>query len=86
MTRNGSTFDQLNDALFAQLDKLQSVDPKNAEIMEQTIEQSRAVSNLARNVIDNMNSAVNTLRFYEQAGMDAGGLVASSPKMLGGGQ
>ena len=86
MAENGSTFDMLNDALFAQLDKLQSVDPANADMMEQTIEQSKAVSNLARNVIDNMNSAVNTLRFYEQAGMDAGGLVASAPKMLGGGQ
>lgn len=86
MAGNGSTFDQLNDALFAQLDKLQSVDPKNADMMEQTIEQSKAVSNLARNVIDNMNSAVNAMRFYDEAGMSADGLMASAPKMLGGGQ
>lgn len=81
-----STFDQLNDALFAQLDKLQSVDPKDADMMEQTIEQSRAVSRLAGNVIDNMNSAVSAMRFYDEAGMDAAGLMASAPKMLGGGQ
>jgi hypothetical protein len=80
------TFDTLNDALFAQLDKLQSVDPKDKDSMEQTIEQTKAVSQLAVNIINNTNSAINAMKFYEMAGMDAGGLMATAPRMLGGGQ
>lgn len=80
------TFDQLNDALFAQLDKLQSVDPSDADKMAQTIEQSRAVSQLAGNIIANANTAISLLRFQSLEGMDVAGLVATTPKMLGGGR
>ena len=38
------TFDQLNDALFAQLDKLQSVDYADTDTMKQAIAQTEAVS------------------------------------------
>lgn len=78
------TFDQLNDALFAQMDKLQSIDPSNKEAMEQTIEQSRAVSQLAANIIGNANTAISLLKYQSQEGMDLDGLAATTPKMLKG--
>ena len=78
------TFDQLNEALFAQLEKLQSVPSDDKDKMDQTIEQTKAVSQLAVNIINNTNSAINAMKFYEMAGMDAGGLMATAPKMLGG--
>ena len=80
------TFDKLNDALFAQLDKLQDVDPDDAEAMERTIEQTRAVSQLAGNIISNANTAINAMRLYDQAGMGAAELIGKAPKMLGGGE
>lgn len=80
------TFDKLNDALFAQLDKLQDVDPADAEAMERTIEQTRAVSQLAGNIISNANTAINAMRLYDQAGMGAAELIGKAPKMLGGGE
>ena len=81
-----TTFDQLNDALFAQLDKLQSIDPRDGEQMEQCIEQSRAVSQLAGNIISNANTAISAMRLYDSAGMGAAELIGKAPKMLGGGE
>ena len=86
MTNERGTFDQLNDALFAQLGKLQSVDPRDREQMEQCIEQSRAVSQLAGNVIANANAAVNAMRFYEEAGVGVSEVIGRAPRMLGGGR
>ena len=80
------TFDTLNDALFAQLDKLQSVDPKDKDSMEQVIEQSRAVSQLAGNIIANANTAISLMRYQAAEGMDMAGLVATTPRMLRGGE
>ena len=77
------TFDQLNDALLAQLDKLQSIDPKDTEMMEQTIEQSRAVSSLASNIIGNANMALRTVTYMEEM-YGRSGQAISTPKMLGG--
>lgn len=77
-------FDDLNDALFAQMAKLQSIDPQNHEAMEQCIEQSKAVSQLAGNIIANANTAVNLLKYQASEGMDIAGLVATTPKLLGG--
>lgn len=80
------TFDKLNEALFAQLDKLQSVDPDDAEAMERTIEQTKAVSQLAVNIIGNANTAISAMRLYDQAGLGAAELIGRSPRMLGGGE
>lgn len=79
-------FDQLNDALFAQMDKLQSVRPEDAEAMERVIEQTRAVSQLASNIIGNANTAISAMRLYDSAGMGAAELIGRAPKMLGGGE
>lgn len=80
------TFDTLNDALFAQLDKLQSVNPKDKDSMEQVIEQSRAVLKLAGNIISNANTAISLLKYQADDGMDMAGLVATMPRMLRGGE
>lgn len=80
------TFDKLNDALFAQLDKLQSVEADDSESMERVIEQTKAVSDLARNIISNANTAINAMRLYDNAGLGAAELVGRAPKMLGGGE
>lgn len=80
------TFDQLNDALFAQLDKLQSVNPSDADKMEQTIEQSRAVSALASKIIDNANTAVKLMQFQATEGNGMTDMAFSSMnRMLGSG-
>ena len=83
-TRSQGTFDMLNDALFAQMDKLQSIDPRDRDAMEQTIEQSRAVSQLAGNIIANANTAISLLKYQSMEGMDLDGLAATTPKMLRG--
>lgn len=78
-------FDDLNEALFAQMAKLQSVDPRDKDKMEQVIEQSKAVSQLAGNIIGNANTAINLAKFQASEGIGAAGLIATQPKMLGGG-
>lgn len=81
-----STFDQLNDALFAQLDKLQEVDKGDADEMELVIEQTKAVSQLASNIISNANTAISAMRLYDNAGIGAAELIGRAPKMLRGGE
>lgn len=83
MDNQQSTFDTLNDALFAQLDRLAGAE---GDALEGEIERSRAVSSLAGNIINNMGTAVNLMRLQAQEGMDVAGLVATSPRMLGGGR
>lgn len=77
-------FDDLNEALFAQMAKLQSVDPKDKDKMEQVIEQSKAVSQLAGNIIGNANTAINLMRFQSSEGTSMAESIAVRPKMLGG--
>lgn len=77
-------FDQLNDALFAQLDKLQSIDPRDTERMSQTIEQSKVVSQLASNIIGNASTAISLMKFQAQAGDTLENRAAAAPKMLTG--
>ena len=80
------TFDTLNDALFAQLDKLQGTDTRDKENLARVIEQTQAVSALAGNIIANANTAVNAMKAYDSLGMKAGDIDARVPRMLGGGQ
>ena len=76
------TFDDLNNALFAQLDRLANA---GKDDVEQEIARSHAVSQLATNVVNNMNNAVKVARLLADDGMDVGGLRATMPRMLGGG-
>lgn len=73
-------FDNLNDALFAQMERLANAE---GDALEQEIERSRAVSGLAGNIIDNANTAVRLMKFQADEGMGAAGLIATRPRMLG---
>lgn len=76
------TFDDLNNALFAQMEKLANADDEDS--VKREIERSEAVSKLAGNIIGNYNTAINLMRFQASEGMDMAGMIASRPKMLGG--
>ena len=75
------TFDDLNAALFAQMEKLANADEGSVadEIMR-----SDATQKLAGRIIENANTAINLMRLQAQEGMDMGGMVATAPKMLVG--
>lgn len=78
-----STFDQLNDALFAELDRLAQVDGEEA--IEREIERANAVSGLARNIIGNASTAISLMKFQNDTGLSTAELIAKQPKMLNGG-
>lgn len=78
-------FDDLNDALFAQMEKLQSIDPKDTEQMDRCIEQSKAVSGLAGGIIANANTYIKMASFQADIGMDTARIAETRPKMLNGG-
>ena len=82
---NKGVFDTLNDALFAQMDKLQSIDPGDKDAMEQCIAQSDAVSKLAGNIIGNATTAINLMKFRAMEG-GIGDALVNAPRMLGDGR
>lgn len=82
MKGNG-TFDQLNEALTVQLDRLMAAD---GESIDKEIKRSNAVSQLASNINANMANAVRVSRLLAEEGMDVSGMRATMPKMLGGGE
>ena len=77
------TFDMLNEALFAQLDRLTSA---KGDDIETEIKRSKAGSGLATNVVNNMSNAVQVARILADEGMDVSGIRATMPRMLGGGE
>lgn len=85
MAEQISQFDLLNNALFLQMEKLQDA-PKDE--LADTIEQSKAVSQLAKNIINNMNAAMTLAKMKIDAdamlGNDAGRAFEQT-RMLGGG-
>lgn len=85
MAEQMSQFDLLNNALFLQMEKLQDA-PKDE--LADTIEQSKAVSQLAKNIINNMNAAMSLAKMKIDAdamlGADAG-KAFDQTRMLGGG-
>lgn len=84
MARPQGTFDELNDALFAQMDRLAGA--ADEEAVEREIGRSEAVSKLAGNIIANTKAAIDLVRMQRDAGMDVAGMVAEPPRMLGGGK
>lgn len=82
MSGKKGTFDMLNDALFAQMERL--ADASGEDELKREIERSEAVSELAGKVVDNARTAVSLMRLQQAAGMDLAGMVAEPPKMLGG--
>ena len=85
MAEQMSQFDLLNNALFLQMEKLQDADKDE---LADTIEQSKAVSQLAKNIINNMNAAMSLAKMKIDAdamlGADAG-KAFDQTRMLGGG-
>ena len=77
-------FENLNDALFAQMDKLQSIDPKNIDQLDQCIEQSKAVSQLAGNIIANANTEINLLKYMSSESICLSEAATPARKMLTG--
>ena len=82
MTESKGTFDMLNEALFAQLDRLENA---SGDDVAQEIERSKAVSQLATNINNNMGNAVKAANLLAMEGADVSGLRATMPRMLGGG-
>lgn len=78
------TYDKLNRALFAQLDKLERA--CTPEAVEREAERSKAVSGLASNIIANTRNALKIAEMQERSGMEAAALVDVTPKVLGSGQ
>lgn len=78
MKGNG-TFDQLNEALFAQLERLANA---GDEDIENEIKRSNAVSQLASNINNNMANAVKVAGILSMEGMDVSGMKATLPGML----
>lgn len=75
----GGTFDQLNEALFAQLERLANA---GDEDIENEIKRSNAVSQLASNINNNMANAVKVAGILSMEGMDVSGMKATLPGML----
>ena len=69
----------LNGILFEQLRSLVSVDMTDPELVDQEIEKSRAVAQLAGVAIDNANTALKVVRQRDEMMGDSRNL----PKMLG---
>ena len=78
------TYDQLNRALFAQLDKLAQAE--TPEAIEREAERSKAVSGLASNIIANTRNALKIAEMQQREGMENAALVGVMPKVLGSGQ
>ena len=79
-----NSFDDLNDALFTQMERLANA--KDEETIRREIERSEAVGKLASSITANARNAIDVMKFQYQEGMDLAGMVATRPKMLGGGQ
>ena len=77
------TFDDLNTALFAQMDRLANA---SGDDIEKEIERSRAVGKLAGNIISNYNTAISFMRFQAEECLDISDRISMHPKMLGGGK
>ena len=78
-------FTDLNDALFAQMAKLQDADKLDPKSRAVVIGQSKAVADLASNIIKNNNSRVNAMKFFEGLSGNVDSLIRQRDKMLGDG-
>ena len=76
----GNSFDDLNDAIFAQIERVANA--KDPDEIKREVERSKAVSGLAFNVISNMSNGIRLMQMQERAGVELSSIVGSAPKML----
>ena len=79
-----NSFDDLNTALFAQMERLANA--TDEEAIKREIDRSEAVGKLATSITANARNAIDVMKFQYAEGMDLAGMVATRPKMLGGGK
>lgn len=70
---------RLNEELFAQLDRLSSVDPTDRSALEAEIERSKAVEGIAKTIIDNAETVLSATRMRASYTKNA-----TMPRMLEG--
>ena len=79
-----NVFDDLNDALTAQIAKLQSIDPKDKEAMYSCVQQSKAVAALAKNINCNTRNAIECVRLHSELAEASGDSQVFAPQLLKG--
>ena len=80
------SFDKLNDALFAQMDKLAAA--KTEDDVKREVERSKAVSALATNIVNNARNAIRVVEMGNDSMLGVAGAVGvhpTVPRMLTGG-
>ena len=70
---------KLNDALFAELDRLSSVDIKDEEAVKLEISRSKAIEGIAKTTVDNAKTILDATRLRAEYGR-----TTPMPKMLEG--
>lgn len=83
-TVTGNVFDDLSVALTTQIEKLQSIDPRDKDRMGMCIEQSKAVAALADNVNRNTRNAIECVKLQHEIAQTSGDLILATPKLLKG--
>ena len=76
-----NTLGRLNEALFAELDRLEQVDPSNADELRLEIDRARAVQGVARQINASAQTILKTAAFRAEL---MGARQATMPRMLEG--
>ena len=76
---NQNALGKLNDALFAELDRLSSVDIKDEEAVKLEISRSKAIEGIAKTTVDNAKTILDATRLRAEYGR-----TTPMPKMLEG--
>lgn len=76
-----NTLGRLNEALFAELDRLEQVDPSNADELRLEIDRARAVQGVAKQINASAQTILNAAEYRAEW---AGARQATMPKMLEG--
>lgn len=76
---NQNALGKLNDALFAELDRLSSVDIKDENAVKLEISRSKAIEGIAKTTVDNAKTILDATRLRAEYGR-----TTPMPKMLEG--
>lgn len=76
---NQNALGKLNDALFAELDRLSSVDIKDEDAVKLEISRSKAIEGIAKTTVDNAKTILDATRLRAEYGR-----TTPMPKMLEG--